>query len=68
MKAVPFGPVRITSDADAQKLLASMKGPRGKTLQSITVTIVPVAAKPSKKLKVAFQLYWGEWSGISFWG
>jgi hypothetical protein len=68
MKAVPFGPVRVTSEADAQKLLGSLKGPRGKAPTHITLTIVPVARKPSKKPKVALYYWWGDWSGFSFYG
>jgi hypothetical protein len=69
MKSVPFGPVRVKSDADVQKLLGGLKAPRGgKALKHITVTIVPADDKPSKKPTVAFHYLWGDWTGISFWG
>jgi len=74
MKAVPFGPMRVRSDEDAKLLFEELQKPpagvngRGLKLQHITLSIVPAREKPSKKPKVAFHLFWGDWSGISFYG
>jgi hypothetical protein len=74
VKAIPFGPVRIRSDEDAQAFMASLHTPpkmlRGmpRKLQHVTLHIVPVAEKKTKKPKVAFHYLWGDWTGISFWG
>ena len=73
MKAVPFGPVSVMSNDDADLALSMIrtppKSPRGKPmrLSHIALTIVPKDAKKSKKPKVAFNYIWGDWSGISFW-
>ncbi len=58
----------VTSDEEARALIESSRPHGAKTLSHIILSIAPAEpASDTQKPGIYYQLYWGEWSGISFW-